>query len=134
MLHSYLCLVESNKQKIKKVNSKTQTITQKHKQLLSGSGFVLCIALPSLSRDRRIKMEENIRYYLICIFIRLSQESVVTSSLRSCWPSVHHTKMGKLRQVHFPTAQQVNLPTCSPHSCTHLGGHCAMAPPFDYAF
>ena len=36
-----------------------------------------------------------------------------TSSLRSCRPSVYHTKMGESRQVPFPTAQ-VNLPACSP--------------------
>ena len=38
-----------------------------------------------------------------------------TSSLRSCQPSVYMTKMGKSRKVSFPTAQQVNLPACSPH-------------------
>ena len=38
-----------------------------------------------------------------------------TSSLRSCQPFVYHTKMGESRQVPFPTAQQVNLPACSPH-------------------
>ena len=34
---------------------------------------------------------------------------------RSSQPSVYHTKMGESRQVPFPTAQQVNLPACSPH-------------------
>ena len=38
-----------------------------------------------------------------------------TSSIRSCQPSVYHTKMGESRWVFFPTAQRVNLPGCSPH-------------------
>ena len=38
-----------------------------------------------------------------------------TSSLRSCRPSVYHTKMGEFRYVPFPTAQQVSLSACSPH-------------------
>ena len=35
-----------------------------------------------------------------------------TSSLRSCQPSVYHTKMGESRSAPFPMAQ-VNLPACS---------------------
>ena len=53
----------------------------------------------------------------VCIFI-LSQESnqsAITSSLRSYLPSVYHTKLRDSRYVLFPTAQQVNLPACSPH-------------------
>ena len=53
-----------------------------------------------------------------CIFILLSRESdqsVVTSLLRSCRPSVYHIKMGESRSVPFPTAHYVNLPACSPH-------------------
>ena len=38
-----------------------------------------------------------------------------TSSLRSCQPSVYHTKMGDSRFAPFPTEQQANLPACSPH-------------------
>ena len=38
-----------------------------------------------------------------------------TSSFKSCQPSVYHTKVGEFRQVPIPTAQQVNLPACSPH-------------------
>ena len=54
MLHdNYLRLVESNKQQIEEVRSKIQG------QLLSVTGFVLCIAPPSLSRDRRIKMKKS---------------------------------------------------------------------------
>ena len=51
-------------------------------------------------------------------FILLSRESdlsAITSSLRSYRPSVYHTRVGESRQVPFPTAQQANLPACSPH-------------------
>ena len=61
MLHdNYLCLVESNKQQIKEVGSKIQVETRTQRQLLSESGFVLRIAPPSLSRDRRIKLKKSI--------------------------------------------------------------------------
>ena len=55
----YLCLVESGKQQIKEVGRKSNRKTWK-RQLLSESGFVLRIAPPSLSRDRRIKMKKSI--------------------------------------------------------------------------
>ena len=61
MLHdNYLCLVESNEQQIEKIKSKIQAENSETRQLLSESGFVLCIALPSLSRDRRIKTKKSI--------------------------------------------------------------------------
>ena len=61
MLHDdYLCLVESGKQQIKEVRRKFKRKTRKQRQLLSESGFVLRIAPPSLSRDRRIKMKKSI--------------------------------------------------------------------------
>ena len=60
-LDNYLCLVESNKQrieearcKIKAENSETRATPKR-----VWSGFVLCIAPPSLSRDRRIKMKKS---------------------------------------------------------------------------
>ena len=60
MLHDdYLCLVESGKQQIKEVRRKFKRKTWKQRQLLSESGFVLRIAPPSLSRDRRIKMKKS---------------------------------------------------------------------------
>ena len=60
MLHDdYLCLVESGKQQIKEVRKKFKRKTWKQRQLLSESGFVLRIAPPSLSRDRRIKMKKK---------------------------------------------------------------------------
>ena len=60
MLHDdYLCLVESGKQQIKKVRRKFKRKTWKQRQLLSESGFVLRIAPPSLSRDRRIKTKKS---------------------------------------------------------------------------
>ena len=49
--------------------------------------------------------------------ILLSQESdqcAMTSSLRSCQPSLYY-KMGNPVKCLFPAAQQVNLPACSPH-------------------
>ena len=61
MLHDdYLCLVESGKQQIKEVRRKFKRKTWKQRQLLSESGFVLRIAPPSFSRDRRIKMKKSI--------------------------------------------------------------------------
>ena len=61
--------------------------------------------------------------FLYCIYIKLHIYSPITrkrsmrcaSLLRSCRPSVYHAKMGESRQVPFPTAQHVNLPTCSSH-------------------
>ena len=41
--------------KLKKSEAKLNWKTRKRKQLLSESGFVPCVAPPSLSRDRRIK-------------------------------------------------------------------------------
>ena len=55
MLHdNYLCLVESHKQQIEEVRSKIQAENLKQRQLLRESGFVLCRAPPSLSRDWRL--------------------------------------------------------------------------------
>ena len=45
----------------KKVRRKFKRKTWKQRQLLSESGFVLRIAPPSLSRDRRIKMKKSIK-------------------------------------------------------------------------
>ena len=44
--------------KSKKSEAQFKRKTRKQGQLLSESGFVLCIAPPSLSRDRRIKMKK----------------------------------------------------------------------------
>ena len=57
---NYLCLVESGEQQIKDVRRKFNRKTWKQRQLLSESGFILHIAPPPLSRDRRIKMKESI--------------------------------------------------------------------------
>ena len=46
--------------KLKKSRRKFKRKTWKQRQLLSESGFVLRIAPPSLSRDRRIKMKKSI--------------------------------------------------------------------------
>ena len=56
---NYLCLVESNKQQIEEVKSKTQAENSDTRRLLSESGFVLFIAPLSFSRDRRIKMNKS---------------------------------------------------------------------------
>ena len=45
-----------------------------------------------------------------------SKLSAITSSLRSCRPSVYHAEERDSRKVPFPTAQQANLQACSPHS------------------
>ena len=47
--------------KLKKSEAKFNRKTWKQRQLLSESGFVLRIAPPSLSRDRRIKMKKSIK-------------------------------------------------------------------------
>ena len=51
-----------------------------------------------------------------CIFILSpeSDQSAITSLLRSCRPSVF-CKMGKSGSVHITTAQLVNLPACFPY-------------------
>ena len=46
---------------------------------------------------------------------RESDQSAITSSLRSCRPPAYHSKMGRSRWVLFPKPQQVNLPVCSAH-------------------
>ena len=65
MLHDdYFCLVESSEQQIKEVRRKFNRKTRKQRQLLSEFGFVLRIAPPPLSRDRRIKMKKSINQSL----------------------------------------------------------------------
>ena len=54
---NYLCLVESNKQQIKK--NQKQKSTGKQRQLLTKSGFVLRLVPPSLSTGRRIRNHYN---------------------------------------------------------------------------
>ena len=49
----YFCLVESNKQQVRR--NQKQKSTRKQRQLISESGFVLRLVPPSLSRDRRIR-------------------------------------------------------------------------------
>ena len=49
-------MIKSGKQQIKEVRRKFNRKTRKQRQLLSESGFVLRIAPPPLSHDRRIKM------------------------------------------------------------------------------
>ena len=56
-----LRLVESGKQQIKEVR-KFNRKTWKQGQLLSESGFILCIAPPPLSRDRRIKITKSVNH------------------------------------------------------------------------
>ena len=68
MLHGdYFCLVESGKQEIIEIRSKFNRKTWKQRQLLNGSGFVLGIAPPPLSRDKRIKMKKSKSYISIVI-------------------------------------------------------------------
>jgi len=55
----YLCLVASNKQQINWKEIKETTGKLRNEQLLSESGFVQNITPQSLSRDRRIKMEQK---------------------------------------------------------------------------
>ena len=63
MLHDdYLCLEEFNKQQIKEAEAKFNRKTRKQRQLLSESGFVLSIAPPPLSRDKRMKMKKSINH------------------------------------------------------------------------
>ena len=50
--------------KLKKVTRKFNQKTWKRRQLLSESGFVLRIAPPPLSRDKRIKMKKSIKSLL----------------------------------------------------------------------
>ena len=53
--------------KLKKSEVKFKRKTRKQGQLLSESGFVLCIAPPSLSRDRKIKMKISIDQKHFCL-------------------------------------------------------------------
>ena len=57
----------------------------------------------------------GLQSFAVCIVLALSDQSALTSSLRSCRPPVYHVEMGKSRYVLLPAAQQVNLPACSPH-------------------
>ena len=59
VLHdNYLCL-NLTSCKLKKSEATLKRKIRKQRQLLSESGFVLCIAPPSLFRDRRIKMKKS---------------------------------------------------------------------------
>ena len=49
--------MESNRQQIKEVRSKTQT--ENSETEVTKYGSVPCVAPPSLSRDRRIKMKKS---------------------------------------------------------------------------
>ena len=51
-----------NYSKLKKSEAKRNWKTRKQKYLQSKSGFTLCTALLSLSRDRRIKIKSNQTY------------------------------------------------------------------------
>ena len=60
--------------KLKKSEAKFKRKTWKQRQLLTESGFVLRIAPPSLSRDRRIKMkksESNLTFGFFKTFLRI---------------------------------------------------------------
>ena len=52
--------MESNKQQIQEIGSKVQGETRKQRQLPKRVWIHLCMAPPSLSRDRRIKMKKSI--------------------------------------------------------------------------
>ena len=91
MLHDdYPCLVESGKQQIK-VRKKFNRKTWKQRQLLSESGFVLCIAPLPLSHDGRIKMQKSILLlfsspltypvYLLMLHLVKLYKSVLTPSI-----------------------------------------------------
>ena len=54
--------------KLKKFEAKFKRKTRKQRQLLSESEFVLCIAPPSLSRFRRIKMKKSDQCHLEPLF------------------------------------------------------------------
>ena len=64
MLHgNYLCLEECNKTQIEEVRSKIQAEKSEIRatpKRVWNCGFVLSMASPSLSRDRRIKIKEII--------------------------------------------------------------------------
>ena len=93
MLHDdYLCLMESGKQQIKEVRRKFKRKTWKHRQLLSQSGFVLRIAPPPLSRDRRIKMKKSINQFLAVS----DKRSSVTKSHESFLSSIDSIESDKV--------------------------------------
>ena len=130
MLHNYLYWVESSKQQIEEGKLGNTGIGQ----LLSESGFVLCIAPPSLSRDRRdnnveiiIKLTGLPVFYLseamtaICLCegfnlwnaaiafdIHLAADSVVQNSFSSL-PRIS-THFLQQRDLHFATktAQKIS--------------------------
>ena len=71
------------------------SVMKKFKNLVSGWAEIC--SLPSCVSTAQIKKE-----ILSCIFILLSRESdqsAITSLLRSCRPSVYHSNMWELRQV-----------------------------------
>ena len=64
------------RKKSKKSEAKFWRKIRKERQLLSVSGFVLRIASPSPSRDRRIKMKKSINQYRVIFQIRLQYSYV----------------------------------------------------------
>ena len=62
-----ICLVRSDKQQIK-VGRKFNRKAWKQRQVLSESGFILGMAPPPLSRDRRIKMKKSINHLMFSMY------------------------------------------------------------------
>ena len=89
MLHDdYLCLVESGKQQIKEVRRKFNRKTRKQRQLLSESGFVLRMAPPPLSRDKRIKMKKSIKKSIAeqqAVFRGTPEKACSVQSVKGKW-------------------------------------------------
>ena len=66
--------------KLRKSDLKFKRKTRKQGQLLNESGFVLCIAPPSLSRDTRMEMmksiNQSVRFLKGCLEVTLSELKV----------------------------------------------------------
>ena len=107
MLHDdYLCLVESGKQQIKEVKRKFNRKIWKQGQLLSESGFVLRIAPPPLSRDRRIKMKKSIKKSMLSIRPVQVYLSVVSPN--------HNLLQSRLKQKHCEAVHDRSVASSQP--------------------
>ena len=82
--------------KLKKSEAKFERKNQTHGQLLSESGFVPCIAPPSLSHDRRIKIKkssssrtvelfENAQHIFCMLFSNYKRSTVYSELIICCY-------------------------------------------------
>ena len=85
--------------KSKKSEAKFKRKTRKKRQLLSEPGFVLSIAPPPLSRDRRIKMKKSNRIFADLKNAFLNQQN--SENLEQLYILLDHVRVFNTVQINF---------------------------------